>query len=315
MYTRKGIAGSNPALSAKNNPTLKNKLSLDNSLLLLIIVVAAILRFWNYPNIPFMHDELSALARTHFYSLSDLIEKGAATDGHPIGVQVFLYYFIKLFGDNEMVVKFPFIICGLISIIVAYRISKFWFNSSVGLIVAAFMAVLQYFVMYSQLARPYSIGVLFSLLMVWYWSNFLFKIESVKIKYLIGYILASAICAYVHHFAFLFAIIVSITGFFFINKQNWKGYLLAAFSIFALYVPHINITLYQLGKGGVGVLPVADEHAHRPAVAGDVVHVQQQHGLIVVQQQQIGLEQRATGQVERGDGVGCGEGLDEFPPL
>ena len=199
-----------------------------------------------------MHDELSALARTHFNSLSQLIEKGAATDGHPIGIQVFLFYWTKVFGENEMAVKFPFIICGLLSIIVAYRISKFWFNSSVGLVIAATMAVLQYFVMYSQLVRPYSFGILFSLLMVWCWSNYLFNTSSNKTKYLIGYVLASALCAYVHHFAFLFAIIVGITGFFFINKQNWKGYLLAAISVLVLYIPHINISLYQLSKGGVG---------------------------------------------------------------
>ena len=173
MYTRKGIAGSNPALSAKNNPALKNKLSLDNSLLLLILLVAAILRFWNYPNMPFMHDELSGLSRTHYSSVHDVLLYGVAKyDTHPAGVELFIYYWIKLFGENEMVLKLPFIICGLLSIIVAFKISKFWFNSSVALIIAAFMAVLQYMVTFGQIERPYVSGLFFCLLMVWYWSNY-----------------------------------------------------------------------------------------------------------------------------------------------
>lgn len=232
---------------------MKNKLSLDNILLLLILFVAAILRFWNFANIPFMHDELSALARTHYSTFAEELYYGVKLDGHPAFVQLFLFYFTKLFGENEMAVKFPFIICGLLSIIVAFKVTKFWFNSSVALIVASFMAVMQYFITYSQIARPYITGVLFSLLMVWYWSNYFFNTDkSVKQKYLIGYILSSVFCAYNHHIALLFAIIVCLTGLFFIDKQTWKGYLVAALSVFILYSPHLTIFFYQLHKGGVG---------------------------------------------------------------
>ncbi len=174
-------------------PSMKNKLSLDNILLLLILLVAVVLRFWDFSNIPYMHDELSALARTHYSNLYDEIYYGVAKlDTHPAGVQLFIYYWTKLFGENEMVVKFPFILCGLASIIVAYKIAKFWFNSTVGLITASLMAVMQYMVTYSQIARPYIAGVLFSLLMVWCWSNYFFNTTTdKKMKWLICYIIFS----------------------------------------------------------------------------------------------------------------------------
>ncbi len=232
---------------------MKKKLSLDQVLLLLILLVAAVLRFWNFWQMPFMHDELSALARTHYNNIFDEIYFGVAKyDTHPAGVQLFIYYLTKAFGENEMIVKFPFIIFGLLSIVMLFKISKFWFNASVGLIAAAFMAVMQYFVTYSDLARPYVVGVFFSLLMVWFWSNYFFNDSGNKKRYLIGYVITTACCAYIHHFALLFAIIVAITGLFFLKRTNWKGYLLAGLGILVLYIPHFQILFIQFGKGGLG---------------------------------------------------------------
>lgn len=234
--------------------SLKNKITTDHVLLLIILITAATLRFWNFHELPFMHDELSALERTKYTSLHDEINYGVAIyDTHPAGIQLFIYYWIKIFGISEMTVKFPFIILGILSIIIAYKISKKWFNSSVGLIVASFMAVLQYMVMYSQIARPYIPGMFFSLLMVWYWSNYLFDENSIKKnKWLIGYIISSALCAYTHHFSSLFAAIVTLTGLFFLTKETWKKYLLAVVAIFILYIPHLNILFFQFDKGGLG---------------------------------------------------------------
>jgi len=231
---------------------MNSKLSKDNILLIAILLIAAILRFWNFANMPYMHDELSALSRTHFNSISELIANGARTDGHPIFIQVFLYYYTMLLGENEMVVKLPFILCGLASIFIAYKISSRWFNTSVALIVASFMATMQYMITYSAIARPYMPGVLFSLLMVWYWSNYLFEEDGKRNKALIGFIVFAALSCYTHHFATLLTMLVSATGLFFLNKKTWKGYVIAIISIVVLYLPHISITLYQFSKGGLG---------------------------------------------------------------
>ena len=233
--------------------TGKQKISADKILLLVILLVAAVLRFWNYSEIPYMHDELSALARTQYPDFRNEITYGVAIyDTHPAGVQLFIFYWIKIFGTSEMSVKFPFILFGLLSIVVAYNISKKWFNNSVGLIVAAFMAVLQYMVMYSQIARPYISGMFFCLLMVWCWSNYLFGENKSKNKWLVGYIISSALAAYNHHFALLFTVVVGLTGMFFLDKNNWKGYIIGGVAIFLLYIPHLNILFYQLSKGGLG---------------------------------------------------------------
>jgi hypothetical protein len=226
--------------------------SANTILLFLILALGAVLRFWNFPNMPYMHDELSALGRTLYPSVQDVITYGVEiNDTHPPGVQLFLYFWTNLFGTKEIVVKFPFILCGLFSILLAYKISKKWFTISVAFIVASFMATMQYTVMYSQLIRPYSSGVFFCLLMVFCWNEFLFE-PGHKKKWLIGYILSAVCCAYDHHFALLFAFIVGLSGIPFLTKISWKPYLLSGVIIFILYLPNLSILFYQLGKGGLG---------------------------------------------------------------
>jgi len=79
----------------------------DQALILLILAAGAILRFYNYSDIPFTHDEFSAVFRTQFSSFHELIARGVVIDTHPAGVQVFLYYWVRLFGISEPIVKLP----------------------------------------------------------------------------------------------------------------------------------------------------------------------------------------------------------------
>jgi len=224
-----------------------------NYLLLFILIAGAVLRFYGFPNIPFMYDEVSAWARTGFTNFRELIDRGVKGDGHPAGIQVFLNYWRMFFGDSEATFKFPFLVVGLLCIWLVYRIGKFWFNATVGLITAAFIATLQYTVMYSQIARPYISGLFFSLMMVWCWTNYLFNPAKKNEKLqLLGYIIFSSLCCYNHYFSFLFALIVGVTGLFFVEKENRKEYVIAGMVIALLFIPHINITTYQLEIGGVG---------------------------------------------------------------
>ena len=219
-------------------------------LLALIIIVGFILRFYHFFQLPFTWDELSAWNRIHFNSFSDLIALGVKPDGHPAGVQVFLYYWISFFGDREWVVKLPFAIMGISSVYVFYEISKIWWNISAGLINAAFMASLQFFVLYSTIARPYISGLFLSLMAVYFWSLYMF--ENHRRRQLFGFIIFAALSAYNHHFNLLFVAIVGFSGLFIIPKHKFKEYIIAGILIFILYTPHLPIFIHQLGVGGIG---------------------------------------------------------------
>jgi hypothetical protein len=226
--------------------------AIDRILLGVIIVTGAILRFYNYSNLPYSFDEFSALFRTRFDNFHDLIYYGViTTDTHPAGVQVFMYLWVKLFGESEMTVKFPFIIFGLLAILFVYKVGSLWFNKTVGLFAALFLSVLQYPITYSQFARPYASGLFFSLLMVWFWTHVVFYPERKKILNRVGFILAAAICAYNHHFSMFLAVLVGISGLLFVRKRGLLNYLLLSLCVIILYLPHLSILLAQINKGGV----------------------------------------------------------------
>ena len=220
-------------------------------ILTLLLLLAAVLRLLHPFEIPFTADEFDALARTKFGSFSELINKGVIIDAHPAGVQVFLYYWTKVFGYSELAVKLPFIACGVLAVLYIFLLAKDWFNSTTALVCAAFIATLQYTVMYSQIARPYSSGLFFTLAMVFYWSRVLFKPETNYRRNIILYVLFSAFCAYNHYFTLLLAAIVGFSGLFFVQRKFLVKYIIAGLSIFILYLPHMRIFLYQFHVGGL----------------------------------------------------------------
>ena len=220
-------------------------------LLLLVLFTGLLLRFWRFFDIPFTFDELSAMSRTVYDNFRDLIRYGVVeNDTHPAGVQVFIYYWVRLFGEAEPVVKLPFMLAGLVSVYLAYRIGKLWYGSTAGILTAAYMSSLQLFVMYSQIARPYASGLFLSMLMVFFWSMYFFA--GGKTKNLVWFVLFAALSSYNHHFSLLFAAIVGLSGLWLVNKKTIRPYILSGVAIFVLYIPHLPIFFSQVQKKGIG---------------------------------------------------------------
>ncbi len=236
----------------KLQKSIGNYVNFNNGLLFLIVAVGALLRFYNYPELPYSFDEFSALFRTRFDNFSDLIYYGVkTTDTHPAGIQVFMYYWVQVFSESEIWVKFPFTVFGILSIILVYKVGKKWFNPTVGLFSALFLSVLQYPITYSQFARPYISGLFFSLLMVLFWTNIVFDPAKKRNLNIIGFVFSASACAYNHHFSLLLLGLVGISGLFFLNKINWKSYIFSCLAIFILYTPHLSIFFEQFSNGGV----------------------------------------------------------------
>ena len=221
-------------------------------LIIVIMIVAAFSRFWNFGSIPFMHDEFSAIFRTWYDTVSDVIEIGVKqNDSHPAGVQLFIYFWIKLFGLSEPVLKLPFALLGWGSVYLAWLVARKWFNKNTALFTAAFMAVTQYHIFYSQLARPYAPGLFFTLATVWFWTKVVFDEKSEK-KNWVWFVIFTAINSYLHAFTLFFNVLMAATGLFFVRGKKLKYYLLAGLAIMVLYLPGISVFWAQLGRGDIG---------------------------------------------------------------
>ena len=135
--------------------------------------LAAGLRFIDLFSLPLTNDETSALMRLNANSVSELLGTVVWNDGHPMLVQVFLWYWTKWFGTAVWVVKLPFLLCGLGSVVLMIQIGKRLGAAWAGLLAAAMLATLQFPLMYSEIARPYAPGLLLSLWAFFVWLRWL----------------------------------------------------------------------------------------------------------------------------------------------
>lgn len=219
----------------------------------LIIFIAAALRFYNYWDWSFTHDELGAFVRLHYSSFTELIREGVQNnDTHPAFTQLFIWAWAKVFGLSEASIRFPFVLAGIGSVALVYLIAIRWFGFYPAVFSSLAIATLGFPILYSQLARPYSFGLFFSLLAALCWTELLFG-NGKKLYYRAAvYGMATVLCMLTHYFAFFFAMMVAASGFFFLKKETWKPYLLSGLIAIVVFLPHISVSLYQFGKKGIG---------------------------------------------------------------
>jgi len=224
-------------------------------MLLAIILVAAIMRFYGLEDLSLSNDELSAIARTHQPDLSAHFENSVKKgDFHPAGVQTFIYFWKSTLGSDPFWLRFPFVICGILSVLLTFVVTRRWVGIYAALTAAALLATMEYPILYSRLVRPYAPGLLFSLFTLYFWSKIILskKDEHISKGQYLGFVVSLSASMYIHHYCALFVGILGLCGLFFVKKTNRKGYILAGAASLLLYLPHIGITSYQMGIGGVG---------------------------------------------------------------
>lgn len=218
--------------------------------LFIIILVAAVLRLFEFSDFSLSNDELSALARLDFDSFYALLMEGIRIDGHPPAAQVILWLTTNLFGNGVFAVRIPFVIAGILSVFFVFRLGKEWISSSAGLLIAALFATLAFPILYSRLARPYALGMLFVSMASFFWIRIIKHNE--KPSDYIWLAVSLVLCGFSHYFAALVGVILSVTGIFLVGKSRIVRYVLVLLGGFVLFSPYIPIFLYQLNLGGVG---------------------------------------------------------------
>lgn len=227
--------------------------------LCLLLEIGAALRIaelW----LPLTHDELSAICRLQFSTFAELLTEGVKYgDTHPAGVQVFMWLWCHCFGTEAPVVRLPFVLMGIACIPLVYSIAKQWYGQRPALLAAAAMALSQYAIYYSMLARPYVAGLFFLLLALLAWSRALLD-RQLRWPWLLAFAFSAAACAYCHYFCALTAFFLGLAGLPFAGRKGLGKWLLSCALAMILFLPHLGITLHQLtGQGGVGDwLPAPD---------------------------------------------------------
>lgn len=215
-----------------------------------LLAVAAVLRFWGFPSIPYTHDEISALVRVDYGTLGEAISKGVVgVDTHPPGTHAFLWAWTQLFGFGDGAVKAPFILMSLAAIFFLYRFSYAWAGGPVAVITTALLACFQYTVMYGQIARPYAMGFFTTALLADQLTRYLARSRRAALLLIV---LSAVVSAYTHHFALMLAVFMCTTGLALGDDRQRKELVLACAGAALLYAPNLPLFYAQLQWKGLG---------------------------------------------------------------
>jgi mannosyltransferase len=195
------VAGAGDQKTAEHPIPQKVTSPLELTLLVVIAVLAAVLRFHSLAAKSFWFDEgvSVAIARLDWYNFARILWRREAN----MSLYYFLLHFWLHFGGSEFFVRALSVVFAVASVPVIYLLGRRLFDSRVGLIAAALMAVNAYHVQYSQDARSYSLMVLYCLLSSLY---FLKCLDEPSSRNRAAYVLSSALAVYTQFFSALLLI-------------------------------------------------------------------------------------------------------------
>lgn len=216
-----------------------------------VLALCGLLRLLPLFSYQFTLDELSGLDRTYFDSFGELIDKGVKIDAHPALVQVLIYYLAHAFNYSTWIIKLPFLLFGFGAVIYAYVFALRNFSKQAAVLSATLFSFSLIFVFYAPIARMYISGVFFSIALLYYFFEIIFN-GSKKLSHYVLLGVFALLCALNQHINALFACTLCASGLLFLSKANMRRYLLTCVFTVICYLPHLPVTLYQLGVGGIG---------------------------------------------------------------
>jgi mannosyltransferase len=131
------------------------ELGLVRWLPVIILLVAALLRFHNLGEQSYWNDEGNTL-RLVGRALPDLIA-AAGRDIHPPGYYLLLKAWHSLTGDTEFALRAFSALCGLLTVACVYQLGKLLFAAGAGVVAAFLLAINSFSVYYGQEARMYAL--------------------------------------------------------------------------------------------------------------------------------------------------------------
>lgn len=201
------------------------------------------------------HDELSAWNRTHYDRFAELVEYGIKPDMHPAFMQLFLWYWVRIFGDSEFIFRLPALLFSIVGMLIIYRTGTKFYSKQAGILALASLATLVFPILHSTLSRPYAAGFFFLSLLIFALHAYREAEKKSTIRaYLLLILVGLVGSMYSHYYAFLCAAWISFISLFYIPKKKLLYFIITGGIALALFVPHLSITAVHLNKGGLGWL-------------------------------------------------------------
>lgn len=219
---------------------------IHNFLLILILIFTAIIFFNNLSQTPLDIDELFTLNLLYLNNLSELINLGSILDNHPPLYLLIMYFFTKIFGLSEYIVRVPSVIFSIISFYLVFVLGKKIHSKTYGftsLIITAILIPKPWIAFY---ARSYILLLLFSILTMINLVNIIhFKTKNpnkeTSVSMLFYFVLSSLLCIYTHYFGCILIFCELLFLFMVFRKKIIKEIIVIVASLISLFAPWLFI--------------------------------------------------------------------------
>jgi len=201
---------------------------LSNKYLLLGIVILAIaLRLYGFTSEGIWIDEAVSVYHAGQGAVHVLGFVDTNPPLHLLVLQPFTY-----FGLDSFWIRMPFLICGVLSVLLIYLVGKELFNRRVGLYSSLILALSSYHIYYSQEARPYALLAFLSLASFYFFITYL---KSPTKRNGLGYLITTSLAVYTHYFgAFLF---IAQNVYLLLSKERPRKWLSLQGILIVSYIP------------------------------------------------------------------------------
>jgi mannosyltransferase len=192
----------------------KSQMQPSTLLVVIIVICAAILRFWGLDYSSLWTDELDSWVLSNQQSLSAVID-GIKQDAHPPMYFALVYYLIRFLGDTEWMLRMPSAIFGIAAVYAIFLLGKQLYTIREGVIAAAVMAVSWAPIYYSQEARSYSLLLFVCIILFHFWARLMRACEAnerIPVATVSGYVVAATCTSYLHYFGFQL-VVLQMLGF------------------------------------------------------------------------------------------------------
>lgn len=207
-------------MQMNRNRTIKNVF-----LLSAILLLGLLLRLHHLDRYPFGYDEalsvLDARSISSFSPISEFFDSQVSLEQqayHAIYERTVVYYWKKMFGDSEFVLRLTSVFFGMFGLYMMYALCRIIYDNRTGLLGLFLLAVSPFHIYYSQELRPYTATCFFTLFGLYC----LFKIVKDRRKnFWIPYIFANIINIYFHYITLI--IFLAETIFIVVSSRKRKG--------------------------------------------------------------------------------------------
>lgn len=237
------------------------KLTINSNYLLLIIIgVSVILRFYHIDYQSVWLDEICSITEANpALKWSDLEATLLVSDPHPQLYFVLLKSFFLVFGNSTLVARILSAIIGVVGIYCFYLMSKEFASRKVGLIAALLLSVNYFHIYHSQEVRMYGLLFLFTTLSFY---RFILFVRQKSIKNSIWYGVFTGLMLLTQFFGlFVLAAQIFILFVYFLKTeknqklQYFYKSLLAGGIMIALFLPSLNIFIETTKKKYEAIAP------------------------------------------------------------